>query len=115
MPVHLEIGVPFEARHVEGQQEQPTRFHSITQDSQGACLPRRIHMFEDRETTDKVRPAGHSLVYIHTAILEVRQMDPLDELMSLPNVLRDDTTEAVFSEHEAAGVFEAAADIQCRL
>ena len=72
MPVHIEVSVPFEAGHVKSQQEQPTRFHGIAQDSQSACLLLRIHMFEDRETTDEVRPAGHSLVYVHTAILEVR-------------------------------------------
>ena len=42
-------------------------------------------------------------------------MDPLDELMSLPDVLRDDTTEAGLGEHEAARMFKAAADIQRRL
>ena len=31
--------------------------------------------------------------------------------MSLPDVLRDDTSEAELGEHEAAGMFKAAADI----
>ena len=39
-------------------------------------------------------------------------MDPLDELMSPRDILRDDTTEAELGEHEAAGVFETGADIE---
>src|SRR6266700_4850016 len=42
-------------------------------------------------------------------------MDPLDELMSLPDVLRDDTTKAGIGEYEAAGVFKSAADVEYRL